>query len=453
MIDPTLPRRVAALEEHLARLEELLRIEAVPPLMLERTAGAGLVLALSERGGLTVESPDATILFADVDTLLINQESISDPEPGLVPRVVQLHDASLTTGGLVTKDLQNFRGIKRFYAGASTDGPFVELAAEGTGGGVEPLSGRNVVAWCADNTGGNLIELFDDVPNATLYLYAEIGAHRQNARYGVVDADNVPWPGAYGLMTVTISGVVYPVQIGGLDVASRGGLNTVATGSGSGGGGGGSITITGLGTASNASAINTFTKTGVTVPGGSVLRLSLATINASNPGDIPAVALAGTPLTQLLGTSVNGAANGLWVYELFFSSTTTGSLVASLPAGHTASWMLSALEISGLAFNSVNNFNVASGTTAPSVTDSPLSAIPEAHIATFLLQRAGSAPVVGSWSGAPAYASLGQDVTITVGGNVWTMSDGDLIANATSVTASLSGSTQDNWGGAADDYK
>lgn len=214
---------------------------------------------------------------------------------------------------------------------------------------------------------------------------------------------------------------------------------------------GGSISMLGLGTASSGGiAVNTLTKSNVTVQTGRLVAAIHAVSGSPGLGVPPAASVTwgGTTLTYDAGTTYFGTNAAVAVYSASVSAGTNDLVFDGLGfVGADAQ----VINILNLPTNAVDGTPAtASGAvSAPATGNVTTTQAAEALWAVF-----GMISSSGAWTWGGGFTSGGQDISEVIGLNFLNASEGRRITTvAGTYGASLSGTTPAGWGGILVPYK
>lgn len=402
--------------------------------------GAGLVIAIDTAGAATDSGfyPTGLLGFAGVFNSFLGTAASAFPDGTILhPHVI--------------------------YARQATGGHPTSWEQPATTGG--PVAGGIVLLYDPDGCGIDIVPQV--APNASGSLLP--------ARWGCWEATNNnagPGPtsytrqrGSYGQLQVTVAGTTYNVKLaadtysgdGGGNAYVYGGIVAGATetstgsgGSGTGsGGGGGTISRTNLGTGSGSGTGDiTVTLSGLTVPTGVLLVVQVGYVDSTSTlGGITAkwngLTLSGTGYspTQACGGGLFGKAGEQC---LAITSGATASLTVTTVGATTPLLLVSVEYVSGLAFEAASTqHSSASGAgTTPDTGSAGPATHPNQYVEGCFLVITGSAI---AWTN--SFTSGAQDVTASLSGTSFTLTEGYRILSSTIATDAALTHTYTDWTG------
>ncbi len=271
-----------------------------------------------------------------------------------------------------------------------------------------------------------------------------------NARYEASHADTVAWDCSSPLaMTLASSTMAaeglcdnWPSNI------------TVGPCVGGGGGGGGGD-VTGLGSASSGDDTGVTTLTmdggggGVAVAAGTLLTVRLMIVQTAASSEFAAASATwnGHALAADKVSFVSDGGNFIGVVVFSYHVTTAATADITVTLAHTRVCAMNATQTGGLADFAVDANDDDTGTTG-----TPTLGVTTGHAHEYLNAAAALKNLTtGDWGG--DLASGGQDVTVSLAGNSYTLTEADLVSDtAGTYGATLDGTDQDDYAAALVTY-
>lgn len=425
-------------------------------LICARDPYSGCLMVASSSSGATYfsvrgSSGGTAYAFAPNTTLQIGTsgETYTLAQSGTT---VTIPDATATTGGVVSTVAQTYAGTKEFTDGISI--PSGQTVAWLSGGsGYDTFIGLNLSSFFDPTGDVNTLGLTaGDTGVGTAFLISPTHGYALLYNWSTI----APAFAIRNYAGPTYVGDYYTDSIGNI---FKGGLHIGTTsgggggGTGSGSGGGGTIARVSLGTGSGSVTTGTpavATISGVKVPAGTILLVpvGLAYVTASGGLGSISVTFGGVALTASVpGTIESSGIFSLasFVYTFVAPSTTTANIVVTVNAAATmtAVVLASALYVTGLVANAVDKTanNTGAASTPDSGTTATTTVAQEYCEAAFMLLAASA----GTWGS--SFTSGGQDVSGTLSGSTFVLSEGYRVLSTTSTAHATMTGTTTAWSG------